>query len=191
MRIIAGTHRGRRILSPEGEEVTRPITDRVKQSLFDRLDAAGRVEGAAVLDIFAGTGSLGLECLSRGAEHVTFIEQDRPAAKLLEENLATLREQSKARVLRTNALTGALTTALPRKDYSLVFVDPPYALVADALQAPRLWKQMEQLAAVCTDDAWMVLRVERHARAPEVAGWSGPDTFPYGSMTLHVYRRGG
>jgi len=69
MRIIAGEHRGRKLLPPEGD-VTRPITDRVKQSLFDIL--APRIEGARVYDCFAGTGSMGLECLSRGSSHATF-----------------------------------------------------------------------------------------------------------------------
>ncbi|MHC4996742.1 MAG: RsmD family RNA methyltransferase, partial [Planctomycetota bacterium] len=79
MRIIAGDHRGRRLLGPEGKNTTRPITDRVKVSLFDRLAAAGRIEGAVVLDLFSGTGSMGLECLSRGARHVTFVDRDRVA----------------------------------------------------------------------------------------------------------------
>lgn len=188
MRIIAGTHRGRRIASPEGE-ATRPITDRVKQSLFDRLAAADRVDGAAVLDVFAGTGSLGLECLSRGAVHVTFIEQDRSASELLEENLAMLREAEKARLMRANALGGGLALSLPRKDYSLVFFDPPYAMVADERQASRLWERMREVALASTADAWLVLRVESHARVPAIQGWGEPERFGYGSMALCIYKR--
>ncbi len=191
MRIIAGTHRGRKILPPEGEEVTRPITDRVKQSLFDRLAAAGKVEGAVVLDIFAGTGSLGLECLSRGAEHVTFIEQDRSASRLLEENLMMLKEQDGARLMRANALSGAMIGSLPRRDYSLIFVDPPYAMVRDGVQSQRLWNLMEQMAQVSVPGAWMVLRLEEHAPQPVIAGWLEPEKFSYGSMYLLIYRREG
>ena len=175
-------------MSPEGQ-TTRPMTDRVKQSLFDRLAAAERLEGAVVLDLFAGTGSLGLECLSRGAEFVTFVEQDRPASKLLEENLATLRETGKARIMRSNALSGGLALSLPRRDFSLVFVDPPYPMVADERQAQRLWEQMRELAHVCAGDAWMVLRVERHQRVPAIEGWDAPEAFGYGSMALHLFRK--
>src|SRR5687768_6336297 len=84
MRIIAGEFRGRRLLPPEGTDVTLPITDRVKQSLFDIL--APRIEGARVYDLFAGTGSMGLECLSRGAAHATFFEADRSAVQRLQKN---------------------------------------------------------------------------------------------------------
>ena len=190
MRIIAGFHRGRAILPPEGT-ATRPITDRVKQSLFDRLAAAERVEGAVVLDLFAGTGSLGLECLSRGAAHVTFVEQDRSAAEILEKNLEMFREESKSRVVRSNALGGAIAMSLPRRDYSLLFVDPPYPMVADRSKAARLWSRMEELAAVCQPGTWMVLRLERHEQPPAVGGWSEPQSFNYGSMTLHLFKRRG
>src|SRR5689334_22888118 len=87
MRIIAGEFRSRTILPP-ATGATRPITDRVKQSLFDILSP--RIEGARVYDCFAGTGSMGLECVSRGAVHATFFEADRSAAALLRKNIATL-----------------------------------------------------------------------------------------------------
>jgi len=87
MRIIAGIHRGRRLLPP-ANDATRPITDRVKQSLFDVLSP--RIEGARVLDIFAGTGSMGLESLSRGASSAMFFESDRSAVRLLRQNIESL-----------------------------------------------------------------------------------------------------
>jgi 16S rRNA (guanine966-N2)-methyltransferase len=188
MRIIAGQHRGRRILAPEGL-TTRPITDRVKQSLFDRLASSDQLEGAIVLDIFSGTGSLGLECLSRGAEHVTFIEQDRSAAKLLEQNLAMLGEMTKARIMRVNAMGGGLMMGLPRRSYSLIFVDPPYPLVADDKKAGRLWELMEGLAPLADVGCPMVLRVERHQEPPSLAGWGPPQKIEYGSMNLVFYVR--
>src|SRR4028118_1440798 len=88
MRIIAGEFRGRKLLPPVGE-VTRPITDRAKQSLFDVISPI--VEGARVYDCFAGTGSMGLECLSRGAAFVTFFEADRPALTRLTPNVMAAR----------------------------------------------------------------------------------------------------
>ena len=99
MRIIAGTHRGRRILPPATDS-TRPITDRVKQSLFDLL--APRIEGAQVLDLFAGTGSMGLESLSRGAAHATFFESDRSAVKLLRQNIDALKLAPLSTVIATD-----------------------------------------------------------------------------------------
>src|SRR3954467_9617059 len=96
MRIIAGEFRGRRLLPPEGD-VTRPSTDRVKQSLFDIL--APLLPGARVYDCFAGTGSMGLESLSRGAAHATFFEQHRPALARLRRNITTLGEEAAATVV--------------------------------------------------------------------------------------------
>src|SRR3954469_10416111 len=96
MRIIAGEFRSRVILAPKGD-TTRPITDRVKQSLFDIL--APHIEGARVYDCFAGTGSMGLECLSRRASHVTFFEADRSAVALLRKNIAALGVQNKSLVI--------------------------------------------------------------------------------------------
>src|SRR5438128_7395816 len=96
MRIIAGEFRSRKLLAP-AIDATRPITDRVKQSLFDILSPL--IEGARVYDCFAGTGSMGLECLSRGAEQVTFFEADRSAVKLLKQNIDTLGVTDRAAVI--------------------------------------------------------------------------------------------
>src|SRR5207248_6760028 len=96
MRIIAGEHRGRRLLAPEGD-ATRPITDRVKQSLFDILSP--RIEGAIAYDCFAGTGSMGLECLSRGAQRAVFFEADRSAVARLRKNIAAMREEGRSQVV--------------------------------------------------------------------------------------------
>ncbi len=97
MRIIAGEHRGRNLLAPEGD-VTRPITDRVKQSLFDILSP--RIEGARVYDCFAGTGSMGLECLSRGAAHATFFEGDRSALVRLAKNIESIRATGQSTMVK-------------------------------------------------------------------------------------------
>src|SRR5687767_15734087 len=96
MRIIAGEFRGRKLLPPAGD-VTRPITDRVKQSLFDILTPD--LPDARVYDCFAGTGSMGLESLSRGAAHATFFEADRSAAALLRKNIAALQVENRSTVI--------------------------------------------------------------------------------------------
>ena len=127
MRISAGRHRGRRLLAPAGS-ATRPTADRVRQALFDMLwhaPWAGRaaVEGARVLDAFAGTGALGLEALSRGAAHATFLEADRAALSALRANIAACREAERCLVLAADALRPPRAAAAP---CTLVFLDPPY-----------------------------------------------------------------
>ena len=125
MRIVAGAWRGRALLSPQGRG-TRPTADRVRQALFDMLLHApwgGRevVEGARVLDAFAGTGALGLEALSRGAREARFIERDKTVLATLRANIAACGAEARCRVLAADAL------APPRGDpCALVFLDPPY-----------------------------------------------------------------
>jgi len=127
MRIIAGEFRGRKLLPPEGD-VTRPITDRVKQSLFDIL--APHIEGARVYDCFAGTGSMGLECLSRGAEHATFFEADRSALTRLDKNISTLGVQGKSKVIKGDLFRHMAMTAVAEKA-NLIFLDPPYRFLRE------------------------------------------------------------
>lgn len=137
MRIIAGRHRGRVLKAPEGEG-TRPTADRVRQALFDMLWHApwgGRmvVQDQLVLDAFAGTGALGLEALSRGADHATFIERDRAALAVLRANIAACKEEPRTAVLAADA-----TKPPPaRVPCGLVFLDPPYGkdLVPQAVTA--------------------------------------------------------
>jgi 16S rRNA (guanine966-N2)-methyltransferase len=125
MRIVAGTRRGRTLIAPPGTR-TRPTADRVRQALFDMLLHApwgGRdaIIDARVLDVFAGTGALGLEALSRGAAHVTFIEQDRAALAALRANIGACRVERSCSVLAIDALA-----APPNAAAGLVFLDPPY-----------------------------------------------------------------
>ncbi len=136
MRIIAGQWRGRALSAPPGD-TTRPTADRVKQALFDRLlhaPWAGRVvlEGASVLDVFAGTGALGLEALSRSAADAAFIEHDRAALAVLRANIAACGATERCRVVAADA-----TRPPPGRPATLVFMDPPYAtdLAAPTLRA--------------------------------------------------------
>jgi 16S rRNA (guanine966-N2)-methyltransferase len=125
VRIIAGKWRGRALIAPQGA-ATRPTADRVRQALFDMLLNApwgGResMEGARVLDVFAGTGAFGLEALSRGAAHSTFIEHDRAALAALHANITACRALDRSTILAIDALA-----APPGEAASLVFLDPPY-----------------------------------------------------------------
>ncbi len=137
LRIVAGRHRGRRLLAPPGE-TTRPTAERVRQALFDMLwhaPWAGResLDGARVLDAFAGTGALGLEALSRGAAQATFIEPDRAALAALRRNITTLGEEERTRVIPGDATRPPAASA----PCSLLLLDPPYGkdLVPRALAA--------------------------------------------------------
>jgi 16S rRNA (guanine966-N2)-methyltransferase len=126
MRIVAGAWRGRRLLAPL-DAATRPTADRVRQALFDMLLHApwgGRaaIDGALVLDAFAGTGALGLEALSRGAAHATFIERDGAALAALRTNIAACGATDRARVIAGDALVPPRAPA----GCGLVFLDPPY-----------------------------------------------------------------
>jgi 16S rRNA (guanine966-N2)-methyltransferase len=127
MRIIAGEFRGRKLLPPAGD-VTRPITDRVKQSLFDILTP--QIEAARVYDCFAGTGSMGLECLSRGAAHATFFEADRSALERLKKNIAAVGVANRSTVVAGD-LFRWFEGAQPDLRADLVFLDPPYRFLAE------------------------------------------------------------
>ena len=125
MRIVAGQWRGRRLTAPPGA-ATRPTADRVRQALFDMLLHApwgGRdtIQGARVLDLFAGSGALGLEALSRGAAHATFVEHDRTALAALGANIAACAAQDRCQVLPIDAFA-----IPPGEAADLVFLDPPY-----------------------------------------------------------------
>ena len=120
MRVITGSARGRRLGELEGLE-TRPTTDRVKEGVFSALQF--EIEERPVLDLFAGTGQLGLEALSRGAERCTFVDQRREAAALVRENVKLCRFEDRARVAQEEALSFLSSC---REKFDVVFLDPPY-----------------------------------------------------------------
>ncbi len=180
MRIIAGEWRGRRLEAPPGEE-TRPTLDRVRQALFDRLmhaPWAGReaIEGATVLDAFAGTGALGLEALSRGAAQAVFIERDRTALAALRTNVAACRAEARCRVIAGDALR-----PLPGSPCSVVFLDPPYGL---GLAQPAV--AALRAASWIAPGALLLLEISREETAPalgeEVA------SFTAGVATVLAFR---
>jgi len=118
MRIIAGAWRGRTLIAPAGE-ATRPTADRTREALFSMLTSRlGSFEGLRVADICAGTGALGLEALSRGAAHCTFVERDRPAIEALRANIAKLGAEAEVRPIAAESFAGG--------SYDLVLIDPPY-----------------------------------------------------------------
>jgi 16S rRNA (guanine966-N2)-methyltransferase len=177
MRIIAGTHRGRKLLAPENEE-TRPITDRAKQSLFDVLTP--RIEGARVFDVFAGTGSMGLESLSRGASHATFIESGRSAVRLLRQNIDALGFAQCSTIVPVDAFkwrpsreTGA--------GANLIFLDPPYRFLKE--QQPALQALAGTLANQLAPDGIIIFRHDT-ADVLSFPSLQPIDRREYGSMTI-------
>jgi 16S rRNA (guanine966-N2)-methyltransferase len=140
MRIVAGAWRGRTLVAPPGQG-TRPTADRVRQALFDMIMHAewgGRalIEGATILDVFAGTGALGLEALSRGAATATFIESDPAALRALRTNIAACKAEDRTEILAVDAL--GVTAGRPGTAADVVFLDPPYTLNLVARTLARL-----------------------------------------------------
>lgn len=131
MRIIAGLKRGMNLFSPPGRD-SRPITDRVKQSLFDVLQNYDLPASKNVADLFAGVGSLGLESLSRGAEFVMFVEQNPQVFAVLEKNIEKAGFVKESRAVRADAFRFDLQVGAEHPQYDLVFIDPPYVDSASA-----------------------------------------------------------
>ncbi|HEX8215814.1 MAG TPA: 16S rRNA (guanine(966)-N(2))-methyltransferase RsmD [Allosphingosinicella sp.] len=151
MRIIAGEWRGRPLQAPEGS-ATRPTADRAREGLFSMLASRlGTFEGLHVADLFAGTGALGIEALSRGAAHCTFVEKDRSAAAALEQNLARFSALGRAEI-RTQAVEYA---SPPGRPCDIVLMDPPYATGLAGLALSRMgnaaWVAPAGLVGVETD----------------------------------------
>jgi 16S rRNA (guanine966-N2)-methyltransferase len=171
VRIIAGSCRGARIFAPKGLD-TRPTGDRVREAAFNLI---GPVDGASVLDLFAGSGAMGLEALSRGAASALFVESDREACRTIERNLAKLRLTG-ATVLCRDALQ-VLATA-PRT-YDLVLCDPPYDFADHARLAPYLARSVAPEG---------LLVYESGAKTePAVDGLSVRTSRTYGSARLTLF----
>ena len=176
MRVVAGAFRGRRIEAPRGR-ATRPTADRVREALFSIL---GPVDGFTVLDLFAGSGALGIEALSRGAAEAVFVDHDSRAVAAVERNLAAV--GAEARVHRRDALGWLAAAAREGLTFDLVFVDPPYSSAGRV--AARL---SERLPAVLTDSSLTV--TESDKRAPLAIDLPRVDERVYGD-TLIAFHRG-
>lgn len=155
MRIIAGEFRHRKLHTPRDAETTRPIPDRVKESLFSLL--RGHFEGAQILDCFSGTGSIGLEAISRGAAFVLFVEKDKNAAAILERNIDMLGCGDRCEVLKGDALGSAMLARCPRP-LNLAFFDPPYPMIRDAAGWDRVRGQVSRVVSLLTDTGYACVR---------------------------------
>lgn len=178
MRVITGSARGTALKTLDGEDVTRPTGDRVKQALFNALQFD--IEGRTVLDLFAGSGQLGIEALSRGARECVFVERDLNAAEVVKQNLKAAKLFPRANVLTADAVPFARNTA---DRFDIVFLDPPYASDLIEQTLPLLCDKIKKNGtAVCETDTEKAL----------------PDTFgslslvrcaKYGKTLLWFYRK--
>lgn len=155
MRIIAGEFRSRRLHTPPDDSITRPIPDRVKESLFGML--RGHCEGANVFDGFAGTGAIGLEVISRGGARCVFVEHDRGIAGVLSRNVEMLKAEDRCEVVTGDALGAGALARAPRP-LTLAFLDPPYPLIEEPVGFRRIMAQMEKLVDLLSPDGFAVLR---------------------------------
>lgn len=155
MRIISGKHKGKKLHTPPDMKTTRPITDRVKESVFNLL--RGHYEGAHVVDLFTGTGSIGLEAYSRGAARVLLVEKDRKIAQIVDRNIQAMNDPDECDLLIADALGPAVLTRCP-KPINLLFADPPYPLVRDPEGWQRMRAQFMLLIDEMTYEGFAVLR---------------------------------
>jgi 16S rRNA (guanine(966)-N(2))-methyltransferase RsmD len=185
MRIIAGTFRGRKLLTPPGV-VTRPTSDRVKEALFSILTGRIDFSRTRVLDICAGSGSLGIESISRGAESCCFIECNRSVVPLLERNLRDTGCINRSEVVLMDAVTALRRCAQREKPFDLVFFDPPYAsdlyhTIPDVLDSTGL----------LAPDAILVIECSARSQLSESYGKLHRfDRRTYGETAIELFKRG-
>ena len=181
MRVIAGRYGGRRLVAPAGA-ATRPPADRVREALFSILGT--RVEGTDVLDLFAGSGALGLEALSRGAASATFVEEARAAVLALASNIAALGVDAETSLISADARAALKRLAREEARFGLVFADPPYAAKETAETLDALVR-----SGVLLEGAWVVLEhAARTTPPPAPPACALRFTRTYGDTALTFYR---
>lgn len=175
MRVVAGSSRGRKLTAPSGNDV-RPTSDRVREAVFNALRSLQAIEGARVLDLFAGSGALGIEALSRGAASAVFVDHDAASRAAIVANLEATAVADRAEVVRSDA-TGFLRE--PSEPFDLVLLDPPYRF-AD-------WDSLlTVLAGALTPNAVVVIESDREVTLPE--GWRVERQKRYGSTFIAIAR---
>jgi len=197
MRVVAGRFRGRTIVAPEGSG-TRPILDRAKVALFDwlgaRLAMPGVLPPIAVLDLFCGGGSLGIESLSRGAAFVTFVDAGRAAVAALRSNLSQLTIGADEAAVVSGPVEAAPMPKPPGGTYDLIFLDPPYRLTPDLTPGSTLDRLLRRLGddIPIAENALLIWRHEIRHQTPERIGpyWSRAERRSWGHVAITAYGRG-
>lgn len=177
MRVITGSARGRRLITLEGDDV-RPTTDKVKEALFSIIQF--EIEGRKVLDLFAGSGQLGIEALSRGAKSAVFVDLSRQAVEVIKKNLEATGFTKSAVVLNTDSIAFATTRA---ENYDVAFIDPPYG-------KGLLQKALPLVADIMNEGGVIVCEAPFDEEIPETAGaFALARTYKYGKIKLATYRK--
>ncbi len=177
MRVITGSARGRRLETLFGEEVTRPTTESVKEALFSMIQF--EIEGKKVLDLFAGSGQLGIEALSRGARHCTFLENNRDAVRVVENNVSHCGFKDNSNIV----FADAVSFLMRKENFDIAFVDPPYNLGLVDKCLPLLLKLM-------SEDGIVVCETSAGEDLPEsIDGWYADRVRRYGKTKLTLYRK--
>ncbi len=176
MRIIAGEWRGRRLETREGMDV-RPTPERVKEALFNILQF--QLEGRRVLDLFAGSGQLGLEALSRGAAEAVFVDESRESAAVVKRNIASLKAESKTKLYQTDFAAFLMRRQEP---FDIVFLDPPY-------RSGKLEEALPMAAAITNPGGTIIAEHPTDEELPDEAGdFRKGKSYRYGKIYLTVYR---
>lgn len=178
-----------KLLSPKGQ-TSRPITDRVKESLFSILYKYDLPEGARVADLFSGVGSLGLEALSRGAGFVTFVEKDPGVIAVLNKNIEKARFVNESKVIRANAFIAGAAIDSGMEKYNLVFVDPPYAASMNVQADSPLGGLLDLLSGQVTDDGIVIVRTSRDVSPLERYGQlKVAERRRWGTMAVTIFEK--
>jgi len=178
-----------KLLSP-GTQVSRPITDRVKESLFSVLYKYDLPSGKRVADLFCGVGSLGLEALSRGAQFVTFVEQDPKISAILKRNIAKAGFDEVSKVMRADAFSVGASVDSEGRKYDLVFVDPPYARTEDVGADSPLGGLLSLLQRQMADDGIVVVRTHQRTDLLEKYGqFRLAERRRWGTMAVTILQR--
>lgn len=184
MRIIAGKFRGRK-LHALGKADIRPTSDRLRETLFDVISAARTIEGSRWLDLYAGTGAVGIEALSRGAAHVCFVEANRSAVALIRKNLATLDAASEeVEIVQAKALS-VLTRLESTEKFDVCFLDPPYKSENDYSEVLGALAKGNLFSA----DALIIAEHSKRFDLPAVAGLARFRRLQQGDAVLSFFRR--
>ncbi len=179
LKIIGGEYRSRRLEEPKPDEQSRPYIARIRESVFNML--RGWFDDANVLDLFAGVGTVGLEAVSRGAARVVMVEQNRQTHEHLKHNIETLGCGDRAEAILADALSDHILFRAPRP-VDLLFVDPPYPLMADDATRPHVFAQIERCRAVLADRSFVILRSPLGPDEIDLTidGFAGPEAHDYG-----------
>ncbi len=178
MRVITGSARGKRLLTPQGNDV-RPTSEKVKEALFSALQFD--IEGRRILDLFAGSGQLGIEALSRGAESATFVDSSNASIKIIKQNIENtgFGDVSKVYTMDYNSFT-----SMCRDTFDIVFLDPPYA---QGLLLPAI----KSVLPLISDYGMIVCEYPPEIEIPEsIGGFEIYRTYLYGKINVSIYRKG-